>query len=111
MRSLNDSQGKVNQQDISLGPAYESLQLALEEAVNAFEKELNSLASKMTYDSPATQPNIADLDRTMDEMKLAITQSLNDWVTLQDEIKDGISKLATANWINPLSGLSQKEAR
>jgi len=103
LKELDNLQNEVNQKNLSLGPEYDTQMKKLEQEVTTFKTSTSDLASKMNFDSPSVQLNSAGLDRAIDELKMAVSKSLNDYVELQDKIKNEISGLATGNWVNPLS--------
>jgi hypothetical protein len=43
----------------------------------------------------------AGLDKAIDELKLEIANSLNEWVNLQFDIKDRIREMINTNWVKP----------
>ncbi|MDH4358886.1 MAG: hypothetical protein OEV37_03045 [Candidatus Berkelbacteria bacterium] len=103
LNELREIQNQINQSNLSLGPEFDLLMKELQQEADSFLSETAKVAEGMNYESPAIQLNAAGLDKTIDELKTAVTKSLNDWVSLQDKIKDEIGKLSTANWVNPLS--------
>jgi type II secretory pathway pseudopilin PulG len=94
-------QNNLSQSDLSLGPDFSTMQKKVEQEATAYKSSLTDLASKMDFNSPSVQLNTAGFDKAVDELKMAIVDSLNQWVDLQDSIKQEISDLANKNWVNP----------
>jgi len=94
-------QNNINQNNLSLGPEFDTQTKKVEQEAATFKTNLTDLNSKMNSASPPTQISSAGLDKAVDDLKQAIIESLNGHVDLQDKIKKEISNLASTNWVNP----------
>lgn len=104
--TLRQTQNEINNKNLSLGPELDQARKTAEIEAEVFMEECNSIAVRMTPDAPPTQLKMANFDKATDELKMAIAQSLNEYVRLQNEIKQEISNLVSSSWINPLSQTS-----
>lgn len=99
---LKETQEEINDKGLSLGPDLNQSLENLEAEADIFLKECEGIAIKMTFTDPPTQLKMANFDKASDELRIAIAESLNDHVWLQDEIKQDIFRLASSNWVNPI---------
>lgn len=95
-------QSSITKNDISLGPKFNTLKTKLDQEAGLYKTNLTDLSNKMNLTSPATQLNVAGFDKAIDELKDALIKSLNEYVELQNEIKNDIANFANTNWIWPL---------
>lgn len=102
LENFDTLKNSATTENLSLGPDYNSYIESLDKESTDFKESLNTMQANMTADSPATQLRVADLDKTIDELKLAITESLNDWIDQQNIIQEEINKLAQTSWVMPL---------
>lgn len=87
--------------NLSIGPEFDSSRLKVEQEMAMFKSDLTNMSSRMDYTSPAVQLSSAGLDKAIDELKQELIKSLNDFVDLQNGIKDEIAKLGKASWVMP----------
>lgn len=99
---FDNMQTKLRSNNLSLGPEFNTLFTKVQQEASTFRGSANNIASSMTFSSPAVQLNTAGFDKAIDELKQAVTKSLNDWVDLQNRIKNEIQAMSNVNWINPL---------
>lgn len=106
---LSDTQKFVN--DFSkyklnfVGSDFEPYIINLEKEEKNYENYLKSLGEKMTYESGKVAVKSDSLNSALEELETKLTESLNNWVSLQKKIKEGISEMGKNIWINPLRGL------
>jgi hypothetical protein len=100
LKSLDKMQSELN--NLAVGPDFNTLLRKAEQESAKFKEESTNISSKMSFESPAVQLSSAGLDKAMDELIQAISKSLNSWVDLQNQIRDEISAMSKANWVNPL---------
>jgi hypothetical protein len=103
LKAFDELQSNLTQNDIALGPEYDTVLEKVEQEAATFRKSLVDLSDKMNYDSPGVQLSSAAFDKAMDELSQKIIESLNEFVDLQNKIRDEISAMTKANWVNPLS--------
>jgi hypothetical protein len=100
--TLKATQKEINDKDLSLGPDLNQSLGVLEVEADIFLNECERVVDRMTDSGPPTPLRMANFDKATDELKIAIAQSLNDYVQLQDELKLEINLIADSSWINPL---------
>ena len=91
----------ISGDDLSLGPKFDDSRHKVEKEAETFRENLNDIVVQMNNESPPVRLRTADLDKAIDELKQEIIQSLNDWVDLQNEIKDEIANINRAAWVIP----------
>jgi hypothetical protein len=100
LQNLDKMQSELS--SLALGPDFNSLLDKARQESAKFKEESTRISDGMNYDSPGVQLSSAGLDKAMDELIQAISQSLNSWVDLQNQIRDEIGSMSKANWVNPL---------
>lgn len=103
LKEFDNLQNNLTKNNLSLGPEFDTQTKKLEQEAATYKTILTDLYNKMNSSSPTTQISAAGLDKAVDDLKQAIMKSLNDWVELQNDIKNDISGMANANWVNPLT--------
>lgn len=88
--------------NFSLSPKFDSSRQKVEQESEAFRKDLNDIGINMSYETPPVRLRTADLDKAIDELKQEIAGSLNEWVDMQNEIKDEIANMIKVSWVMPL---------
>lgn len=91
----------ISGNDLSLGPKFDGSRHKVEQEAEAFRENLNNIVVQMNNESPPVRLRTADLDKAIDELKQEIIQSLNDWVDLQNNIREEIANMGKTNWIMP----------
>lgn len=94
-------QNDINQNSLSLGPDFSTLQDKMQKEADIFIDNLTDINNKMTSGSAPVQLSSAGLDKAIDELNQEIILSLNKWVDLQNEIKDGINVMIGLKWASP----------
>jgi hypothetical protein len=101
LKEFDNIQNSLNQSNLSLGPEFESTLNKVEEEGTLFRDNLTEESNRMNNESPPVQIRPAGLDKAIDDLKQEIIKSLNEWVDLQNKIKEEISNLSSANWVMP----------
>ncbi len=104
LQRYDELQNGLSRNNLALGPSFNALLAKTEQEASAFRKSASDIHDKMTYESPSVQLSTAGFDKAIDELKMAIANDLNEWVSLQGKIKGEMTDLGSANWINPLNG-------
>lgn len=102
LAEFDKMQKNLDQNKLTSGPEIDVALTKFHQEAPIFQASIMDIANNMNYSSPGVQLSSAGLDRSIDELKQAIIKSLNDHVNLQNDIKDDISGMANANWVNPL---------
>lgn len=98
---LDKMQNNLNQNNLSLGPEFSSYIDKIETEQINFKNYLLEEHDKMNYESPAVEIKTTTLNNAVENLKKAIIKSLNNWIGLQDEIKNQILEMGKINWVNP----------
>jgi hypothetical protein len=94
-------QNDMNQNSPFLGPEFDTLRDKMQGEADTFISGLTDINNKMTSESAPVQLSSAGLDKAIDELNQEIILSLNKWVDMQNEIKDGINVMIGLSWASP----------
>lgn len=103
LKAYDNLQTEITKNNLSLGPQFEATLSEMEQEAPIFRSTVADLSSKMNSTSPSVQISSANFDKALDGLIQQIVRSLNDWVDLQNEIKNEVSQITKSNWVNPLS--------
>ncbi len=103
LKAYDNLQTEITKNNLSLGPQFEVTLSEMEQEAPIFRSTVADLSSKMNSTSPSVQISSANFDKALDGLIQQIVRSLNDWVDLQNEIKNEVSQITKSNWVNPLS--------
>ncbi len=101
LKQLEEFQNSLS--DLSLGPEFNEELAKLNQESSTFKESITRLNEQMSYSSSSVQLDSAGLDKAIDELKQALIKTLNDFVDLQNSIRDEIQKMSSTKWFNPLT--------
>ena len=102
LTEFSNMQNIVTENNLSLGPKFNTTYNKVEQEAMTFKSSLTDLSGKMNSQSSPVQLSSAGFDKSVDELKQEIANSLNEWVDLQNEIRNQIGDMKSTNWIMPL---------
>jgi hypothetical protein len=104
LKDLDKTIGNLEKEFISISSddsEYNSYFSKIQSESAIFTKQQNDKWKTMTYESPSVEINGVALNKSFNEFRVALVNSLNKQVDLQKEIQDDIKGIGGKIWVSP----------